>query len=400
MQIKSFTLLLHKMISRKIHHELINLANQYPVVSVIGPRQAGKTTLVRSAFPSTSYVNLELPENRNLAANDPKAFFHRYTSPLIIDEIQRVPELLSYIQVIVDEHNSAGQFILTGSDQLQLSEEITQSLAGRTAILKLLTFSISELLDAGISHTRDEWIAKGFLPRIYDQKLEPFKAYGNYLETYVERDLRKQINIRNLATFEAFLKLLAGRVGQVLNLQSLSNDLGVSSPTIQQWISILEASFVVFRIYPYYKNFGKRIIKSPKLYFTEVGLAVYLLGIQNKEQVSRDPLLGGIFENLVVADILKSRLNAGLPPNLYFFRDSNGNEVDLVIEENRSLTAVEIKSAMTYKESFTRGIDYFQKINLNNQIKKGVVIYAGGLEFESDSHIVRNFSNIEGLFYE
>lgn len=384
------------MLQREIEKELLNLADQYPVVTIIGPRQAGKTTLAKSVFPDFNYVNLELPDNRRLAINDPKAFFNRYTNPLIIDEIQRAPELLSYIQVFVDEENKSGQYILTGSNQLQLNESITQSLAGRTALLKLLTFSISELNHANISLDRDEYISKGFLPRIYDKNLEHFKAYGNYLETYVERDLRQQINIRNLSHFETFLKLLAGRIGQVLNVHSLSNDIGVSSTTLSEWLSILEASFIVHRIFPYYKNFGKRVIKSPKIYFTEIGLATYLLGIQNSEQVSRDPLIGGLFENLVVNEALKMRYNIGMPANLYYFRDSHGNEIDLIFEEQRQLTPIEIKSAMSFNDDMVRGIKYFQKIT--DLTKKGYVVYSGDLEYSSEHYELRNFANIKDIF--
>jgi uncharacterized protein len=383
------------MIKRDIHEELLNLSHQYPVVTVTGPRQAGKTTLARSAFAHYNYVNLEMPEHRNLALNDPHSFFQRFRTPLIIDEIQRAPILLSYIQVFVDDHNESGQFILTGSNQLQLNESITQSLAGRTALLKLLPFSINELINAGISLTRDEYISKGFLPRIYDKNLEHYKAYGNYLETYVERDLRQQVNIRNLSHFETFLKLLAGRTGQIVNLQALSNDIGISSTTLSEWLSVLEASFIIHRVYPYYENFGKRIIKSPKIYFTEIGLAAYLLGIQSSEQVNRDPLLGGLFENLVVNEILKTRYNIGMPPNLYFFRDNHGNEV-VVFEKQRRLVPIEIKSAMTYHEHMVKGINYFHKTT--DKALEGYLIYAGDLEYETAHYGIRNFMNIRDLF--
>jgi uncharacterized protein len=337
-----------------------------------------------------------MPEHRNLALNDPHSFFQRFRTPLIIDEIQRAPILLSYIQVFVDDHNESGQFILTGSNQLQLNESITQSLAGRTALLKLLPFSINELVNAGISLTRDEYISKGFLPRIYDKNLEHYKAYGNYLETYVERDLRQQVNIRNLSHFETFLKLLAGRTGQIVNLQALSNDIGISSTTLSEWLSVLEASFIIHRVYPYYENFGKRIIKSPKIYFTEIGLAAYLLGIQSSEQVNRDPLLGGLFENLVVNEILKTRYNIGMPPNLYFFRDNHGNEVDLIFEKQRRLVPIEIKSAMTYHEHMVKGINYFHKTT--DKALEGYLIYAGDLEYETAHYGIRNFMNIRDLF--
>lgn len=381
------------MIDREIKSELLNLANQYPVVTIIGPRQAGKTTLSKMVFSTYAYANLELPDIRNLAADDPNAFFQRFKTPLIIDEIQRVPELLSYIQTIVDNSNTPGTFIITGSNQLQLSESITQSLAGRTAILKLLPLTINEIEHSTIHQSRDEYLSKGFLPRIYDQRQEPFRAYGNYLETYVERDLRQQINIKNLSHFNVFLKLLAGRVGQVINLHSLSNDIGISSVTLAQWLSILETSFILYRLNPYYENFGKRLIRSSKIYFTEVGLASYLLGLSNAEEVNRDPLLGGLFENLVIMDILKTRYNLGLTGNMYYFRDHHGNEIDLIVESKRQLIPVEIKAAMTFNNKMTKGIDYFQKISTKST--KGLVIYSGDLEYESEKYQLCNFKNVK-----
>ncbi|MBS1558115.1 MAG: ATP-binding protein [Bacteroidetes bacterium] len=383
-------------IERELEDELKRLSKQYPVVSIIGPRQAGKTTLAQLVFDKHNYVNLELPDIRTLAHHDPRAFFHRFKTPLIIDEIQREPELLSYIQDWVDTNKANGQFILTGSNQLQLNESIAQSLAGRSAIVKLLPLSIYELTQANISLSRDEYLSKGFLPRIYAQQQEPFRAYGNYLETYVERDLRQQINIKNLSHFETFLKLLAGRVGQVVNLNSLASDIGVSSVTLAQWLSVLEASFIVFRLHPYYENFGKRLVKSPKIYFTEPGLVSYLLGIQSAAEAGRDPLIGGLFENLVIADILKTRFNAALPPNLYYYRDSNGQEVDIIFEHKRKLIPVEIKSAMTFNSSMSESIVRFKKIT--PKAGKGYVVYAGELEYTTDEYEVMNFKNIRTLF--
>jgi uncharacterized protein len=244
--------------------------------------------------------------------------------------------------------------------------------------------------------SRDEYLTKGFLPRIYDQQQEPFKAYGNYLETYGERDLRQLIQIRNMAQFNTFLKLLAGRVGQMVNLHSLSNDVGVSSATLGQWLSVLEASFIVYRLHPFYENFGKRMVKSPKIFFTEPGLVSYLLGIQTPGEVSRDPLIGGLFENMVVADILKTRFNVAMPSNLYYYRDSNGHEVDLIFENKRALTPIEIKSAMTFNDNMTDGIRYFQKIT--SKARKGYVVYAGELQYSSDGYELINFKNIRSVF--
>lgn len=384
-------------IERDIRQELKELGKSYPVVTITGPRQAGKTTLAKMEYPHYRYCNLENPEIRQLAVDDPNAFFQEFKYPLIIDEIQRVPELLSYIQTFVDENDEKGMFILTGSHQLDLRQAITQSLAGRTALLHLLPFTIGELSRAGIRMERDSYIYKGFLPRIYKDNLEPTRAYRNYYQTYIERDLRQMINLKNLSQFEIFLKLLAGRTGQVVNLNSLSNDVGVSSTTLREWLSILEASFIIFRLNPYFENFGKRVIKSPKLYFTEIGLVTYLLGIEDIGQVSRDPLIGNLFENLVVIEAAKARLNKGLNPNLFFYRDKNMNEVDIVYKRSRELVPIEIKSAKTWNKKFLQGIKYFRKV-APNAAEEGYLIYAGDLAPEIDSIKVLNFTRTCEIF--
>lgn len=383
-------------IKREIQDELETLLKDYPVVTITGPRQSGKTTLAQMTCPNYNYCNLENPEMRHLAENDPNSFLSRFSQPLIIDEIQRVPQLLSYIQVIVDKKREKGLFLLTGSYQLSLNEAISQSLAGRTALLRLLPFSIKELLSANIKLSRDELILTGFLPGIYDNKLNPFKAYRNYFQTYVERDLRQLLQVKNLTNFENFMRILAGRTGQILNLHSISGDLGISSTTLTEWLSALEASFLVFRLQPYFENFGKRIVKSPKLYFTDVGLACYLLGIETPEQVARDPLMGGLFENMVVMEAVKARLNKGLDTNLYYFRDNNMNEVDLIYKKQRSLIPIEIKAAMTYNKNLIKGIRYFQKTS--PYAKKGSLIYAGDLTFEDNFSEVINFMDCYKIF--
>ena len=384
------------MILRQIARELAATANEFPVVTIIGPRQAGKTTLARMQFPNHAYANLEAPDIRMLATSDPHAFFSQFPPPVIIDEIQRVPELLSTIQVLADSNPQRGQYILTGSHQLRLQEAVAQSLAGRTALLRLLPLSISELKATGITHTRDEFIYQGFMPRLYNEKVNPTRLYRNYCQTYIERDIRQMINLRRLIDFENFMRLLAGRVGQILNLSSLSNDVGVSSTTLKEWLSVLEASHTIFRLNPYFENFGKRIIKSPKIYFTDVGLASYLLGIESPALATRDPLIGNLFENMVVIEALKARLNAGKEPELYFYRDNKGNEVDLLFRQNRQLIPIEIKSAMTFNPEFAKGIAQFQKIASSAQ--KGHIIYAGNLTPELSHASVLHFTDVDYIF--
>ncbi len=385
------------MIYRTITQELLTLTNEYPIVTILGPRQAGKTTLAQEGLPSYAYSNLESPETRELAQNDPKAYLAQFPSKTIIDEIQRVPKLLSYIQVIVDQEKQNGRFVLTGSHQLQLREAISQSLAGRTAILNLLPLSIDELASAGIRFDSfEEYAFHGFLPRIYDQSMRPTTAYSNYYQTYVERDVRQLIHLKDMTLFEKLLRLLAGRVGQLVDYSSLANDVGVDAKTIRNWMSILEASFLIFRLPPYFKNFGKRAIKTPKVYFTDVGLLCFLLNIRKPEQVTRDPLVGGIFENLVVIECLKARYNRGEMPDLYFFRDSNGNEVDLVWQEGSALAAVEIKSASTFSMSLLQGLRRFRSVA--PEFAKGFLVFNGTAQDLSDGTLVRHFTQSERLF--
>jgi predicted AAA+ superfamily ATPase len=364
------------LIDRKIEPVLKSLVAQYPVVMITGPRQSGKTTLCRKVFPDMAYVNLEAPDVRQFAQDDPRGFLASYRDGLIIDEVQRVPEITSYIQPLVDERRMPGQFILTGSQQFEVMEGISQSLAGRTAILKLLPFSIEELSDKDDPPSLDRLLLAGFYPRIYDMGLEPTRAMGDYVETYVERDLRRLINVRELGLFEKFLRLCAGRSGQLLNLQSLANDAGISHTTARGWLTILEASYIIYVLKPYYRNISKRLIKSPKLYFYDVGLASYLLGIENENQVSRDPLRGNLFEGMVVMEALKFRLNRGKRDNMSFYRDSSGNEVDLVLEFGPSIFPVEIKGGVTISRDYFKGLRSFEKNNLELPIG-GAIIYGG-----------------------
>lgn len=365
------------MLEREITGHLLRVSGYFPVVTVMGPRQSGKTTLARAVFPDYGYVNLENPEMRDLAQRDSREFMRIYSPPVIIDEVHRVPSLLSYIQVYVDEHKGNGQFILTGSHQPELRAEVSQSLAGRTGILLLLPFSITELSAGGIDMDRDEYIFKGFMPRIHDEGVPPELFYSNYFMTYVERDVHQLINVANKNAFEIFIKLLAGRVGQIVNLQRMSGEVGVSAPTLASWLSVLEASYIVFRLPCFFKNFGKRLTKSPKVYFTDVGLAAYLLGIKNPDQAARDPVFGGLFENLVVVEALKSRYNLGQESGLYHFRDTKGLEVDLLLNLGQKLYPFEIKSARTFDSSFARGLEKF--MTFAEGATAPTVIYAGDM---------------------
>lgn len=381
------------LIRRNIETELKTLLGEYPVVTILGPRQAGKTTLAKTALKDYAYSNLEDPEAREIARNDPKAYLAQFPDKVIIDEIQRVPELLSYLQVAVDAKPGNGRFVLTGSHQLSLREAISQSLAGRTAILHLLPFSIDELRKGGIEFERfEDYCFTGFMPRIYEQAQRPTTAYANYYQTYVERDVRQLIQLKDVSLFEKMLKLLAGRAGQVFDYSSLANDVGVDAKTIRHWISILEASFILFKLPPYFENFGKRIIKSPKYYFTDVGLLCYLLGIREPEQITRDPLVGQIFENLVVIECLKQRYHKGRMADLYYFRDSNGNEVDLLAQSGRLLHAIEIKSAATFKMEQLKGIRRFKE--LTKQVSASYLVYSGKPHRLSDHTQALHFKEV------
>lgn len=364
------------MIPRTLRAELLTQLREYPVVTLLGPRQAGKTTLVRSTLPEYDYVSLEDPENRLIANDDPRAFLKMHSGNTIFDEIQRAPLLLSYLQGIVDADNHPGRFVLTGSHQLELHAAISQSLAGRTGILHLLPLSIAELSAAGIRFDDfADYAFSGFLPRVYDQQQRPRTAFANYYQTYVERDVRQIIRLKDVTLFEKFMKLLAGRVGQIMNYQSLANDVGVDGKTIKEWLSVLEASFLIFRLPPYFENFGKRVIKSPKYYFLEPGLLAYLLDIEKPEQIARDPLMGSIFENLVVVEAVKARYNHGMAANLYFFRDSHGNEIDLLHKSGSGMVGVEIKAAATWHASFKTGLIRFSE--QNHPLQEKYVAYRG-----------------------
>ncbi|MBC8217304.1 MAG: ATP-binding protein [Planctomycetes bacterium] len=366
------------MIIRSIQRELLVCAKEYPSVTILGPRQSGKTTLSKMAFPNHEYCSLEEPDIRRQAQNDPKGLLADFSGGVILDEIQRAPELLSYLQGIIDENPKPGRFVLTGSHQPQVHHAVSQSLAGRTAILELLPFSVEELEQYNRKgQSPYEMIVKGFYPRLHEKKLRPGRFFGSYLATYVERDVRALINLKDLTRFEEFLRLAAGRIGQLVNCSSLANDVGVSSPTIKNWISVLKASYILFELPPYFANIRKRVMKSSKLYFIDVGLAAWLLELKTAGQVQRDPLRGALYENLLIMEVAKCILNQGERANLHFYRDTKGSEVDLLISRARGFTAVEIKSGQTFQPEFVSGIEDFRGALKSNKTVSAIVWHNG-----------------------
>jgi predicted AAA+ superfamily ATPase len=367
------------MIDRDIQPVLVRLAKQYPVLTITGPRQSGKTTLARSVFPGKPYVSLEDPDVRRFAMDDPRGFLGSHPQGAILDEIQRAPELSSYLQGMVDAAPQPGRFILTGSHQFELMRQVSQSLAGRTALLRLLPFTLGEAVraqarSAPLDLTRT--LLTGFYPRIHDQGLDPTQALADYFATYVERDLRQLLAVHDLQRFERFVRLCAGRTGQLLNLSSLSNDAGVSHVTARAWIDLLQTSFIIHLLPPWFTNTGKRLIKAPKLYFYDVGLASWLLGLRTPEQVQRDPLFGALFENFVIMEAIKDRLNAGASGEMYFYRDSEGHEVDLLLPVGSQVHAIEIKAGATVNTDYFKGLKTFAAHH-PRALAGGSVIFGG-----------------------
>ncbi|NDE74058.1 MAG: ATP-binding protein, partial [Betaproteobacteria bacterium] len=341
------------MITRQATATLLDLAQGYPALAVTGPRQAGKTTLAQSTFPDKPYVSLEDPDTRAFAQDDPRGFLARLPDGAILDEVQRCPPLFSYLQTRVDANRRMAEFVLTGSQQFGLLSTITQTLAGRVGLVQLLPFSMGELGSGPLPvPSLDELLWRGLYPPIHDRQLAPERWFANYVMTYVERDVRQLIEVKNLSLFQRFLKMCAARCGQLLNMTSLANDCGVTHKTIGAWLSVLEAGYLIFLLQPHHKNFGKRLVKTPKLYFHDTGLAAYLMGIQDANHLSIHPARGALFENLVISELLKQRFNQGLPSNLYFWRNNTGDEVDLLIEQGDFLVPVEIKSGQTFNADF------------------------------------------------
>jgi len=365
------------MITRTAEQTVQSLLLGFPIVTITGPRQSGKTTLAKAIFASKPYVSLEDPDVWLAATDDPRSFLGRFPDGAVLDEVQRCPEILSYLQTLVDVDGRMGLFILTGSQQFGLLSDISQSLAGRTAFVELLPFSLDELLRAGMSpQSLDEMLTKGGYPPLYDRKIPPRKWFSAYVTAYIERDVRQVLKVQELETFQRFVRFCAGRTGQLLNLSSLAADCGITHNTAKSWISVLEAGYILFQLRPHHANFNKRLVKTPKLYFYDAGLVCWLLGIQTPQQLETHPLRGSIFETFVVAELMKSRLNAGERSGMYFWRDSNGNEVDVIIEQGPQLIPVEIKSGATVARDFFVGLEKWMALS-GNLGTDPLLIYGG-----------------------
>lgn len=394
------------MLTRTLARKLRAAARRFPVVSVTGPRQSGKTTLVRAEFKDYDYVSLELPDQRAFAVEDPRGFLSQFDGPVILDEVQRVPDLFSYLQVMVDRQNHPGQFILTGSQNFLLMQSISQTLAGRCAVLHLLPFSLAELQKRpplplsglGQAPPRNRkapalgpdllrTLFTGFYPRIHDRRLPPREWLASYYETYLERDVRNLLQVGDLEAFSRFIRLCAGRNAQLLNLSGLAADAGITHSTAQRWMSVLAASFIVTLLRPHHRNFGKRLIKSPKLYFLDTGLLCFLLGIRSPDELHHHASRGAVFESLVLSELHKNFVHRGEPPELYFWRDSAGHEIDVLLDLGPNLVPLEIKSAQTVASDFFDGIKYWKELAKRPE-GPAALVYGGDRAFQRSGVVV------------
>lgn len=370
------------MIKRKLIDKIRYMAGKMPVISINGPRQSGKTTLAKQCFPDYSYLNLETPDTLSAAKADPRMFLKQFKKGLIIDEAQHFPELFSYLQEISDESGKTGEYVLTGSRNFLLSEKISQSLAGRVFVTHLLPFSINELKKTKYwKNDSYEFIFKGFYPRLYDKKIPPELFYPSYIQTYTERDVRQIVNVSNLFLFQKFMRLAAGRTGQLVNFSELSMELGIDLKTIKSWFSILEASFIVFFLQPHFRNFKKRLVKTPKLYFYDTGLACNLLGIKRKEELENHWAKGALFENMVIIDMMKNYFNNAQRPPVYFWRDNTGNELDCLLDEGKKLMTLEIKSGTTIHADYFKGLNYYNSLSKVKH-ENSFLIYGGDKNYQ------------------
>ena len=383
------------MIARELKNKVLELAGKFPIIAITGPRQSGKTTLSKMVMPNYSYVNLENLSDREFAKNDPLGFLKNYRNGVIIDEIQNVPSLFSYLQIVTDERNINGEYIITGSQNFLMMEQITQSLAGRVALFTLLPFSYNELENTNYKpESWEKYALSGSYPRKIIQNIQSDDYYENYLKTYIERDVRLLKNITNLDLFQKFIQLLSGRVGQLFNQSNLGNELDLDNKTINSWFTLLEASFVTFKLQPYYRNYNKRLVKTPKIYFNDIGLLCYLLGIRTETDLENHYAKGSIFENLIILELLKNSINDSSKSKFYFWRDASQNEVDLLIETGTNLEAIEIKSSKTINQSFFKGLDYFKKINPEVNLS---VIYGGNENQKRTNYSIYNLTDLPKL---
>ena len=373
------------MVNRTIINAISDLIQVYPIIAVKGPRQSGKTTLLRHMFSDYRYVSLENPDNRLFAENDPNGFLQMYNNKVIFDEVQRVPALLSYMQTIVDASKTMGQFILSGSQNFNLMKNITQSLAGRVALFKLLPFDFAELKSANLLPSDyPEMIVKGCYPTLYDRPIPTTAFYANYIETYVERDVTELLSVKDINKFRTFLKLCAARVGQQLNLTNLSNEAGISVPTVKSWLSILESCYILYQLPPFFNNFNKRLVKSSKLYFYDTGLACFLLGIKSGKTLIENEFRGALFENLAINEYIKQNFHSNTYHDFYYWRDSNGHEVDLLVSNQTAYDAIEIKATKTVLPKLFEGLDALAAIS-KNTINRKILVY-GGQESQNRTH--------------
>lgn len=383
------------MIERHLSHKINKLWEVFPILTITGPRQSGKTTLIKAFNFGLPYISMEDIDIRLLATEDPRGFLENYPDGAIFDEVQNVPNLFSYIQTLVD--STKRKYVLSGSQNFQLIESITQSLAGRTAILRLFPFSLEEIAGHVAISRYHDYVFKGSYPRIYDKEIEPIDYYPSYINTYIQRDVRLIKNIENLSLFTKFLRLCAGRIGQPINVSNLANDTGVSPKTVQSWLSVLESSYIIHFVQPYFNNYNKRIVKSPKLYFVDTGVACSLLGLESVGQLSNFYLVGNLFENMVINELIKYRMNKGLPTNTYYWQNRNRKEIDLIVDNPNGPIAIEIKSGRTMTKSYFDNIKYWRS-TLNEETSKAYVIYGGDKDIKIENDFLVSWSNLSWLY--